>query len=728
MSGDAELGILAAGHASLCFNKDEFLKESFSVDQFICDYKKHVPLETLRDDLNVYLRILKNAMIELINKDYADFVNLSTNLVGLDKVINNLTLPLGQLKEEILNVKRRLDDVMLATKEKLEKRQRIRDKKLELEHLMNINLCIEKIEKLLNVENTGEHNKFDKITLHDVQSDLTERVAAEFNQLHFHLNKTRDHVHNEKIKLRINYSTRVLQQNLEQSFLTALDNNDVQQLSRCLRIYATIDQTKEVEDIFRTNKVRPFMLKTFPESVGNINSEMLQIIYVEVLHFVPKYCDVLKLACRGTHSSEIIHDYDFIINAIWPEFVSRMEVRMLSIVVPTDPDTFHEKYLLTMNFLEQFEQLCGSQVSVKRLREHSSYTLFMNKWNLPVYFQIRFNEIAGKLEMTLLSPWDLTNNDPEDFQLVLSQKLWECVTLCWSPTVYLSQLCHRFWKLTLQLFSRYCEWIKSVVSLELVKQQDKDENVESSLQLLESTKPALNGVNVSTTLVNYIFLVRDITLITSKFNSFRSDTINPLLMALDVDNCSFVKGSLEEFSDHLVNQIPRLCQAVVVSVSEQCKTYLKLVSDIPRLFRRTNREVPSKPSVYVANAFQPLQKFTQDASPFLLETMRNEWSSEILACMTQQYYYLTSNVLTSIKKMEESLSRLKKGRDKGLNTISASASGMSDDDKIRFQLYLDIESYGKQIEELNFDRSKIEMYQGLVELVESARNSPSMGS
>lgn len=41
-------------------------------------------------------------MIELINKDYADFVNLSANLIGLDKEINNIQTPLGQLKEEVL--------------------------------------------------------------------------------------------------------------------------------------------------------------------------------------------------------------------------------------------------------------------------------------------------------------------------------------------------------------------------------------------------------------------------------------------------------------------------------------------------------------------------------------------------------------------------------------------------------------------------------------------------
>lgn len=41
-------------------------------------------------------------MIELINKDYVDFVNLSSNLIGLDKAINGIQTPLGQLKEELL--------------------------------------------------------------------------------------------------------------------------------------------------------------------------------------------------------------------------------------------------------------------------------------------------------------------------------------------------------------------------------------------------------------------------------------------------------------------------------------------------------------------------------------------------------------------------------------------------------------------------------------------------
>uniref|UniRef100_A0A8C9UPG4 Conserved oligomeric Golgi complex subunit 2 n=1 Tax=Spermophilus dauricus TaxID=99837 RepID=A0A8C9UPG4_SPEDA len=85
--------------AVLCFY---FQSTYFDVDHFVSDCRKRVQLEELRDDLELYYRLLKTAMVELINKDYADFVNLSTNLVGMDKALNQLSVPLGQLREEVL--------------------------------------------------------------------------------------------------------------------------------------------------------------------------------------------------------------------------------------------------------------------------------------------------------------------------------------------------------------------------------------------------------------------------------------------------------------------------------------------------------------------------------------------------------------------------------------------------------------------------------------------------
>lgn len=56
-------------------------QDDFDVDRFVSDCRKRVQLEELREDLELYYRLLKTAMVELINQDYADFVNLSTNLV-----------------------------------------------------------------------------------------------------------------------------------------------------------------------------------------------------------------------------------------------------------------------------------------------------------------------------------------------------------------------------------------------------------------------------------------------------------------------------------------------------------------------------------------------------------------------------------------------------------------------------------------------------------------------
>lgn len=72
------------------------------MDDFLSNHQDVVSLETMRDDLGVYLKVLRLAMIELINKDYANFVNLCATLIGFDKAIVKIQVPLGQLNEEVL--------------------------------------------------------------------------------------------------------------------------------------------------------------------------------------------------------------------------------------------------------------------------------------------------------------------------------------------------------------------------------------------------------------------------------------------------------------------------------------------------------------------------------------------------------------------------------------------------------------------------------------------------
>ncbi|XP_059026489.1 conserved oligomeric Golgi complex subunit 2-like isoform X1 [Mustela lutreola] len=118
---------------TLCFDKEEFMKEDFDVNHFLSVCRKRVQLEELRGDLELYYKLLKTAMVELINKDYADFVNLSTNLVGMDKALNQLSVPLGQLREEVLSLRSSVSEGIRAVDERMCKQEDIRKKKPSLD-------------------------------------------------------------------------------------------------------------------------------------------------------------------------------------------------------------------------------------------------------------------------------------------------------------------------------------------------------------------------------------------------------------------------------------------------------------------------------------------------------------------------------------------------------------------------------------------------------------------
>lgn len=80
-------------------------------------------------------------------------------------------------------------------------------------------------------------------------------------------------------------------------------------------------------------------------------------------------------------------------------------------------------------------------------------------------------------------------------------------------------------------------------------------------------------------------------------------------------------------------------------------------------------------------------------SGFVHASLFNHWC---VSC--SRYYETVSDVLSSVRKMEESLKRLKQARRATPTNPGPSGSGgMSDDDKIRLQLALDVDYLGEQV-------------------------------
>jgi len=96
-----------------------------------------------------------------------------------------------------------------------------------------------------------------------------------------------------------------------------------------------------------------------------------------------------------------------------------------------------------------------------------------------------------------------------------------------------------------------------------------------------------------------------------------------------------ILDSIGETSKSLASLLPLVTKEIVNELSEQCVTHLKQVSDIPRLFRRTKRDVPTKPCPYVKNAIIPLTNFYTDYNKIIPENIIL-WLELTLSSLTER--------------------------------------------------------------------------------------------
>lgn len=718
---------------SLCFDKDAFMKDGFDVDHFVSECRKRVQLEELREDLELYYKLLKTAMVELINKDYADFVNLSTNLVGMDKALSQLSVPLGQLREEVMSLKSSVSQGIRAVDDHLSKQEDIRKKKMCVLRLIQVIRSVEKIETILNTQSSKETSSVEANSPL-LTGQILERIATEFNQLQFHAVQSKGMPLLDKVRPRIAGITAVLQQSLEGLLLEGLQNSNVDIIRHCLRTYATIDKTRDAEALVGQVLVKPYMDEVIVEQYVQSHPNGLQIMYDKLLEFVPHHCRLLREVTGGAISSEkadIVPGYDFLVNSVWPEIVRGIEGKLPSLFNPGNPDIFHEKYTISMEFVRKFELQCGSQASVKRLRSHPTYHSFNNKWNLPVYFQIRFKEIAGSLEAALL---DTLEEAPAESSYCLhsTHVLWTSLLKCWSDEIFIPLLAHRFWKLTLQCLQRYSVFINEL-SLKATSTDDTKEKKPLSLSSRDSSA-SLNqytsedqGSGSSTEMQASTFIsTRQLVLIVADVDKLRDQLpdilqlIKPKLELIDFKNVSILSGALEDSHNSLSSCMPVLSNRISQDLSESSFSCLKGALDVPRQYRRTNKEMPTRASLYVDNALRPLHQLQSDYKDLLKESIRNEWLQVALSESTQKYLETVSDVLNSVKKMEESLKRLKQAR-KTVSSNVSSNGGNRDDNKIRLQLALDIEHFRDEVQKMGLKTTDIQSFQALSELAILAR-------
>nr|CAG4651699.1 EOG090X03KZ [Triops cancriformis] len=707
----------------LCFSRDSFLKNEFSADSFLQDLRLQVPLEILRDDLGIYLKVLRSAMIELINRDYADFVNLSSNLVGLDKVISSLKLPLGTIREEIQGVERLLEENQTQLQQVLAEKGKCREQRRLLESMLRLPTNLVQLEKLvvsLSQPRVDREN----------QDNLLERAASQYNRLHHDCVRCQGTDLLRQNEQRIETAYKGLLNHLEKCLLKAMTEQRETELRGTLRVYALLDTCSVAEQVICEQIVRPALESRISETALKASDQDLKGVLSTVKEWIQQR---LSLLIGLTLGSEAVGGYSALLHCVWPVFSSRL--RSLPVFVQGNASLLHQRYVATMNFLDYLESKCGDTQTVQQLRNHPDYAALMNRWNLPVYFQIRLQEIGLAVETSILTPFALNDNELEvdpRFKLAVTQVVWESLHKTWASDVFLDVLAHRFWKLTLQLISRYKSFVLAVVEQGIAVAEglasvgmtsSSSSSKLSEMELAAQSRmnhsismPRLEPVRESVAQVDdWMLLYADVVMLQAHLPSVLDLALKQLGQLV---KANVLEGAFTESQESLYGCLEAISRGIVENIEKECFVHLRSITDIPRLFRRTNREVPTQAAMYVGSLLQPIILFKQRNCTIVAPEVLDAWVLQITARVSKLFSISVTEVLTSVSKTEESLRRLRKARTP-VPENSEKSKFLSDDDKIRHQLVIDVETFVRQVSELGVEEASV--CQDLHEVVRSTK-------
>ncbi|KAH6599205.1 hypothetical protein BASA50_003234 [Batrachochytrium salamandrivorans] len=677
----------------VAFSRQDFLVDSFAAADFVATHK-HIPIDQLRHDLNGVLRVLKGELVELINNDYAQFISLSTNLVGVDSMISDLKRPIQSIHAAVQNTQDALDRVIERLETGLKERALIRTKRAALEVFLSIHQSLEKVQAVIEVSSGTDNNS--ENTMDEI---LIERVAIEYNQLQYLVSRGQSLAFVTNISWKIeeikNTLVSTLSKFVRQAYLAISinpsDADATSSLLQSLRIFVLIDRVKDALSVFRETILEPFIQE-------NINAESVDLVPAAgstektlgallelILTFVRTKClriyTITSAALKNT-------SYDILTDIIWPGIIMATVTRLPIIFNAGIPDVFHHNYQTFMHFVQQFELFCSDMPSLYNLRNQQSYSEFMRKWQLSIYFQIRHNEVATKLETGLEHGREqIEGNTFDSFGLQLrgTQAFLAALQQSWDKDVHLGSLSFRFWNLTLLIIGRYADWVSQAITEDLMLLTSSSV---SSVTVMDT--PVVDSVP-SATLAFYSDIVKIRTHILNTFNTH----ISPKL-PVEALGDNILYDSLISAIGGIEASLPAVTGRIVTHFTNKCVDPLRSgVKHIPRLYRSTNHEAPNRCSYFISAVFKPLTAFINTNYVQLDKQTIDAWKKEVSHGVSRQYLEQVKETLASVKQIEESLKRFKKAKKN--STSGVADETLSDDDKIRLQIQIDIEQYGEEL-------------------------------
>jgi len=544
-------------------------------------------------------------------------------------------------------------------------------------------------------------------------------------------------------------------------------------IGQCMRGLALLDRAKDVENSFARVAIMPLIRPKMyigrldeggprGECAGlaSLLEELSQTIataFGPVLKMSESIFNVNDLDSDGRASSQsaVAMDVDLITEGVWVPIVTALMsdtgIKM-AIFSPPIAKIFRRNYVTLDDFLRNLAKsllstttedspvasvgsldlyshkpLPLSQRSIARVQEriyaHGKTEEFTKKWNLKIYFQLRFGDCCNRLniaiEKTTKAGWSAdvfsgTGADANDgggggsrmdaFSLSLFKELYDILTTFWRPDVVLKPLTNTFLRGSAQLLGRTLSFLEDGLEGKVIFGETNDAqsgnesetNAVGSLQYPNITSYNWGESELDVACVTWELSVLDrilqeefVPLICSVLETGDQETTNE---DLQKDVSDFIADATQPIDPIITKAWDDKIVTVLIT---KCSGPLAAVKGVAATYRMTNRPPPTQASHFVSTILRPLKEFKEEFADRIPPKLTSQWEVNIVSTISDRYAVSVEDLLSTVQRTEAALQNRRSRR--------AASGGVSDGDKVKLQLYLDYKEFLQHVEGLGID-------------------------
>lgn len=519
-------------------------ESSFSIEHFLssCYSNKSKDVlelsKSLKKDLESFLDSTEKTLSQSISQDFDKILNIPEMMVGIDGEIESLF-------QESLLVKTNLQIMTESAKGNVDKVVRGIEDLSKSEESFKRKKENEQIDKVLK-----EFNEKSKMVYEVSQLKVLEKAKVPYGpvveRLAFLIKKVsafRFVKSSEFMKKRSEFLTWMQKEIIAISIEVDCSDN----FESLLQAYSVLGLASEAQMVLRDSVVFPILKSFIPDS---------NVLLDDTFDIAGFYTSCRKELYEGRLKLFLLHKNvcDVLVKSFWKGLWKSLLTRS-KLFSPIFSHDYSNSLIQSVQFLNE---ICEASEFGTQFRMSADYSEFIEKWNLPTFFELKKTEVIKPL-LPLLQSESLNSFCEQGASKVYTNALTTCLSWVIVPELY-----NKFIRLYFQISSTYCNFITRKLN-----QQSKSKGNSKEDFIL-----VLNDVDYLRNYIQASYLDQDI-----------KDEIQINLQQI-IDPCS---------------------RALTEIVTKQCLTHIEGLKTIPSLYRMTGRSMPKYPSAFISEILSPVK-------------------------------------------------------------------------------------------------------------------------